>query len=61
MRPFPTMISDFATTHLRSQITRLNMILEHLEGDKAHGGYMTSSLKDIEANIRRLRKVCETN
>jgi hypothetical protein len=61
MRNFPKMVSDFAATHLRSQIYRLQGVLEHLETEKPDGGYMTSSLKDIEASIRQIRKVCETN
>ena len=61
MRGFPTMVNDFVATHLRSQVNRLQGVLEHLENGQPDGGYMTSSLKDIEASIRQIRKVCETN
>jgi hypothetical protein len=61
MRNFPTMLDDFIATHLRSQVHRLQGVLEHLENEKPDGGYMVSSLKDIEASLRQIRKVCETN
>ncbi len=55
------MLNEFIATHLRSQIVRLQSVLEHADVEKPDGGYLTSSIKDIEADLRRIRKICEAN
>ncbi|MEI8344547.1 MAG: hypothetical protein WCG06_00575 [Candidatus Omnitrophota bacterium] len=59
-RDFTTMTRDFIATHMRSQMDRMKNVLEHLEGEKPDGSYMAMSLRDLETNLRRIRKVCET-
>jgi hypothetical protein len=52
----------FVASHLRSQLTRLQYVLDvieeknKIECDFAHG-----SLKEIEADLRNIRKFCESN
>lgn len=51
---------DFLASHLRTQVDRLRIILNIIENeDGVDCEYTTQSLREIEHNIRQLRKVCD--
>ncbi len=53
---------DFLASHLRSQINRLCSILSTIEEEKGVDcDYTTESLKEIETNLRQIRKLCMDN
>jgi hypothetical protein len=53
---------DFLATHLRSQVSRLNNILDNIEEEnKVDCDYTYESLKEIETNLRQIRKLCGNN
>ncbi len=53
---------DFVATNLRSQLSRLSSILGSIEEEnKVDCGYAYESLKEIEANLRQIRKLCGNN
>ena len=47
---------DYITTHLRSQLARLSHVVTNCEQEEADEKYMTASLRDIEVNLRRIRR-----
>ncbi len=60
MRLMSNIRQDFVTTHLRSQMTRLSAVLAAIEDQGEFDfDYLYESLKEIEANIRPIRKLCE--
>lgn len=52
---------DFIASHIRSQLTTLNGVLECIESsglsNEKENGYVDESLKRVEKNIRRLRRI----
>jgi hypothetical protein len=52
---------DFVASHLRSQINRLRGILTTIEAEDADNMYAFESLKEIETNLRQIRKLCVEN
>ena len=53
---------DFVASHLRSQLTRLQNVLDNIEEEnKVECDFAHGSLKEIEANLRNIRKLCESN
>jgi hypothetical protein len=55
-----TIRRDFLASNLRTQVNRLRIILTSIENeDSVDCEYTTQSLKEIEHNIRQLRKVCD--
>ena len=53
---------DFLVSHLRTQISRLCSILNDLEEEnKVDFSYAHESLKDVEAHLRQLKKLCSNN
>ncbi len=52
---------DFVASHLRSQISRLRNILSTIEEEDADNMYASESLKEIEVNLRQIRKLCVEN
>lgn len=53
---------DFLASHLRSQINRLRNILTNIESDDAvECEYTHESLREIEATLRQIRKLCAGN
>lgn len=52
---------DFVASHLRSQINRLRGILSTIEAEDADNMYAFESLKEIEVNLRQIRKLCVEN
>ncbi|MFA5389482.1 MAG: hypothetical protein WC312_07045 [Candidatus Omnitrophota bacterium] len=50
---------DFVASHLRSQVNRLQNILDNIEEEnKVDSCYAHESIKEIETNLRQLRKLC---
>ena len=53
---------DFVGSHLRSQISRLHHILDNIEEEgEVDCEYASESLKEIETNLRQIRKLCTDN
>ncbi|HOY10324.1 MAG TPA: hypothetical protein PLB05_09665 [Candidatus Omnitrophota bacterium] len=51
---------DFVMTHLRSQLEHLSAVLKVIEDQGEFDvDYMYEALKEIETNIRQIRKLCE--
>ncbi|TRZ48725.1 hypothetical protein D4Q80_03510 [bacterium] len=59
MKAMSNMRQDFVATHLRSQVSRLNAVLGVIEDQgEIDCDYTHESLKEIEINIRQIRKLC---
>jgi len=52
---------DFIASNLRSQLNRLSNILGNMEQDLMDCDYTYDSLKEIESNLRKIRKLCVDN
>jgi hypothetical protein len=62
MQIMSTIRKDFVATHLRMQVNRLNNVLNNIEDlEKADSEYTCESLKEIEVNLRHIRKLCLDN
>jgi hypothetical protein len=62
MNAMSSMRRDFVATHLRSQVSRLNNILDNIEEEnKVDCDHAYESLKEIETNLRQIRKLCGNN
>jgi hypothetical protein len=62
MSAMSNMRRDFVATNLRSQLSRLNNILGAIEEkNKVDCDYAYNSLKEIELNLRQIRKLCTNN
>jgi hypothetical protein len=48
---------DLLASYLRTQISKLNKLLEDLENEDANGAYFNEHLKKVEKNIQKLRRV----
>ncbi len=48
---------DFFISHLRLQLDKMRNILNNLEED-ADCDYASQSLKEVELNLRQIRKLC---
>ena len=52
----------FVASHLRSQLNRLQNILDVIEEkNKVEYDFAYKSLNEIEINLRNIRKLCESN
>jgi hypothetical protein len=50
---------DFVASNLRSQLNRLRGILDNIEEEDAVDyEYASESLKEVETNLRQIRKLC---
>ena len=50
---------DFVASNLRSQLNRLRGILDNIEEEEAVDcEFATESLKEVETNLRQIRKLC---
>lgn len=50
---------DFLASNLRSQLGRLSSILSNIEEERSiDGGCAHDSLKEVELNLRQIRKLC---
>lgn len=62
IRNMSTLKNDFVASHLRSQINRLNSLLGNIEDEnRVDRDYARKSLKEIEIDLRQIRKLCVTN
>jgi len=62
MQGISSMRRDFLASNLRSQIMRLRNVLKNIEDDAAGDcEYTHESLKEIEVNLRQIRKACIEN
>lgn len=52
---------DFIASNLRAQFNKLANILGNIEQDLIDCDYTHDSLKEIEANLRQIRKLCVEN
>lgn len=53
---------DFLASNLRSQLNRLRCLLDAIEyEDKIGCDYTYESIKEVEGNLRQLRKLCINN
>jgi len=53
---------DFLASNLRSQLGRLSRILSNIEEERlVDGGCASDSLKEVELNLRQIRKLCMDN
>jgi len=49
---------DFLASNLRSQLGRLSSILDNIEEESFDGECASDSLKEVELNLRQIRKLC---
>jgi len=61
MQILSSMRRDFIAGHIRSQIDKLHTTLSSMEEDIVDYDYATNSLKEIEANLRQIRKLFTDN
>ena len=52
---------DFIASHLRSQLNKLENVLGSMEEDDINCTYADESLKEIEKNLRQIRRLCADN
>ena len=53
---------DFLASNLRAQLGRLSSILSNIEEERLIDGECASdSLKEVELNLRQIRKLCVEN
>jgi len=53
---------DFVASHLRSQLNRLQNVLDNIEEEnRVECDFATESLKEVETNLRKIRKICVNN
>ena len=56
------MRKDFVASYLRSQLNRLQDVLDNIDGEnKVECGFATESLRKVETSLRRIRKMCANN
>lgn len=62
MNTMSSIRKDFLASHLRSQLGRLSSILNNIEEERLIDGECASdSLKEVELNLRQIRKLCGEN
>lgn len=52
---------DFVASHIRSQLSRLRGILDNIEEEKVDCDFTNESLREVETNLRQIRKLCTDN
>ncbi len=53
---------DFLASNLRNQLSRLSRILSNIEEERMLDGECAGdSLKEVELNLRQIRKLCMNN
>ncbi|MFA4992385.1 MAG: hypothetical protein WC571_00260 [Candidatus Omnitrophota bacterium] len=58
MNTMSSIRKDFLASNLRSQLGRLSSILDNIEEERLDGECAGDSLKEIELNLRQIRKLC---
>ncbi len=62
MESMSTIRRDFVASNLRSQLNRLQNILNNIEvGSNVDCQYADTSLKEVESGLRQIRKICLNN
>ncbi len=62
MQTMSTIRREFVANHIRSQINRLRRILVNIEEENhVDRNFAHDSLKEIEAHLRQIRKLCIDN
>ena len=62
MQSMSMMRKDFVASYLRSQLNRLQDVLDNIEEEnKVECGFATDSLRDVETSLRKIRKMCANN
>jgi hypothetical protein len=62
MQTMSTIRREFVATHIRSQINQLRRILTNIEEENTVDGAFTQDvLREIEAHLRQIRKLCIDN
>jgi hypothetical protein len=52
----------FVASHLRSQLTRLQNVLDNIEeANKVECDFAAENLKEVETNLRKIRKIYMNN
>jgi hypothetical protein len=52
---------DYLASNLRSQLNLLQNVLTLIESQQVDCDYTHNSLKEIEVNLRQIRKMCTCN
>ena len=62
MQSMSMMRKDFVASYLRSQLNRLQDVLDNIEEEnKVECGFATDSLREVETSLRKIRKMCANN
>jgi hypothetical protein len=62
MQLMSMMRKDFVASCLRSQLNRLQDVLNNIEEEsKVEGDFATDSLREVETSLRKIRKMCVDN
>ena len=62
MQSMSMMRKDFVASYLRSQLNRLQDVLDNIEEEsKVECDFATDSLKEVETSLRKIRKICLNN
>jgi hypothetical protein len=61
MSNMSNMRRDFVSSNLRSQLSRLHAVLSNIEEEQVDSDYTYETLKEIEINLRQIRKLCTDN
>lgn len=62
MNTMSSIRKDFLASNLRNQLGRLSNILNNIEEERLVDGECASdSLKEVELNLRQIRKLCMDN
>jgi hypothetical protein len=59
MNTISSIRKDFLASNLRSQVDRLNSVLNNIEEERTVDiEYASDSLKEVELKLRQIRKLC---
>lgn len=62
MQSMSMMRKDFVASYLRSQLNRLQDVLDNIEEEsKVECDFATDSLREVETSLRKIRKMCVNN
>lgn len=62
MQSMSMMRKDFVASYLRSQLNRLQDVLDNIEEEsKVECGFAADSLREVETSLRKIRKMCVNN
>lgn len=62
MHVMSTMRKDFVASNLRSQLYRLQNVLDNIEEEKkVECGFAERPLREVETSLRNIRKMCTSS